>query len=257
MRKFSTILAMMFAAPVLGQGTNPKDLPSAIQYLQSDRPSDRAFALSVMGLLGGDAVSASKQVVQSYFDGSPQVRQAASLALQNVNPTLYGPVETLTANNPANPDLYGNQLQALQTLSNLGTAGDAALPALLAFMPRMAPADQTKMVGTVAKVGANDPQVRQLLANWALTSANPAVREAAMKELPKVNNAGAETGLFLAALQREKDPKRRIQLMDTLAGIGRGNSQALTALQGYQADANPDVRKAAKAAVAKLQGKEK
>src|SRR5262249_4722554 len=150
---------------------------------------------------------------------------------------------------------YRNQLQAIQTLSNLGAAGGAALPALLAFMPRMAPADQAKLVATVATVGANDPEARTALTNWALTSTNPALRAEAMKVLPKVAGAAGEIGPFLTALQQERDPKRRIEIINGLVGIGKGNQQVTRALQGYLADANPDIRKAAKAALTKLQGK--
>ncbi len=261
MRKSLLIVTVGFAGlfggdrPLWAQGNNPNDLPSALEYLKSDKSTDRAFALSVLGLLGGDAVTASKQVVQAYFDSDSEVRRAASLALKDVNPPLYGPIQTLVANEPGNVALYGNQMQAIQTLANLGTAGDAALPALLAFMPRMAAADQAKLVAVVAKVGANDPEARQVLTNWALTSNNPAVRAEAIKLLPNVNGAASEVGTFLTALQRERDPKRKIEIINGLAGIGKGNQQATRALQGLLADPDPNVRTAAKAALGKVQGK--
>lgn len=262
MRKFLMIVAVfggLFAIePAVYAQNNPNDLPSALDYLKSDKSTDRAFALSVLGLLGGDAVSASKQVVQSYFDSDSEVRRAASLALKDVNPPLYGPVQTLTAaSDPANVNLYSNQLQALQALSNLGAAGSAALPALLAFMPRMAAADQAKLVGVVATCAPNDPEARAALVNWALTSTNPAVRAEAMKVLPKVNDSAAVIDTFLTALNREKDPKRRIEIIGGLSGIGRGNPQVKRTFEGLLADRDPNIRKAAKDALAKLQGKGK
>jgi HEAT repeat protein len=261
MRKFLILAALvgLFAVQreALAQQNNPNDLPEALRYLKSNQSTDRAFALSVLGLLGNDAVTASKQVVKSYFDSDSEVRRAASLALETVNPPLYAPVQTLVSSNPNDPSLYGTQLQAIQKLSSLGTAGEAALPALLAFMPRMAAADQAKMVAAVAKIGASDPEARAALANWALNSSNPAVRAEALKLLPKVNGAANDIGTFLTALQRERNPKRRIEIIGGLADLGRGNQQVTRTLQGYLNDSNADVRKAAKAALDKMRGKKR
>src|SRR5262245_37552260 len=93
----AAITLACIAPRTMGQvGSSNKDYyDRAKDYFKSEKATDRAFALSTYGMLKEFAKPASREIVGGLFDTDKAVRQAATLALPDVNPTIARPVLTL------------------------------------------------------------------------------------------------------------------------------------------------------------------
>jgi HEAT repeat protein len=227
-----------------GQDPNVKNLKDALDYLKSDKSTDRAFALSVMGLMKGDAKSASKEIVTSYFDANPDVRKAANLALMNVNPDLYKPVVTL-----ATGDDYDAKVQAIKDLAKLGTDAAPTGPAMLRFLRDARPADKIDTLKTMLEIAPKDPSLAPVLTDMALKDPDAKVREAALKALPMTADAAAQTRSVLSVLNDAQTPEAKINAIGVLGAIGKGNADVDAILKGYLNDKSPQVREAVQKAL--------
>jgi hypothetical protein len=231
------------------QNPNIKNLQDALQYLKSDKSTDRAFALATMGLMKADAKSASKEIVTAYFDGNADVRKAANLALMNVNPDLYKPVVAL-----ATSDDYDAKVQAVKDLAKLG--GDAAptVPALLRFLKDAKPEDKIDTVKTLLDIAPKDPSLASALTEMALNDSDVKVRDAALRALPNTADAPDQTKVALAALNAAQTAEAKINAIAVLGSIGKGNADVSTVLKGYLNDPSAQVREAAQKALKAVQG---
>jgi hypothetical protein len=146
-----TVPAVMLSAVLIGQRpavempgrTNAEILANCMSYLRSKSPEDRSFALSTMGLMGKDARGASRQLCAAFLDSAPQVRQAAALALPQVNRPLYQPItEILNAGD--NQQAYEIRLRGIQQLQQLGAEGEPSIPIILNFMDKAQGPDRPK-----------------------------------------------------------------------------------------------------------------
>jgi HEAT repeat protein len=235
-----------------GQQQNPniRDLKEALQYLKSDKSTDRAFALATMGLMKADAVTASKEIVTSYFDGNADVRQAADLALMNVNPTLYKPVVAL-----ARGDDYDAKVQAVKDLAKLGLDAAPTVPALLNFLKDARPGDKVDTIKTLMDIAPKDPSLAAALTQLALKDSDPKVRDAALNALPKTTDASAQMRIVLSALNDAQTADAKVNAIGVLGSIGKGNADVAAVVKNYLNDKSPQVRMAAQKALNALQGK--
>jgi HEAT repeat protein len=229
---------------------NIKDLKDALEYLKSDKSTDRAFALATMGLMKGDARTASKDIVKGFFDSSPDVRQAANLALMNVNPDIYKPVVTLATSND-----YDAKVAAVKGLAKLGTEAGPTTPAMLSFLKDAKPGEKVEIIKTLLEVAPKDESLAPVLTQLALKDSDEAVRQAALKALPKSADAAGQVNTVVAALNGAQTPEARITAIGTLAAVGKGNQEVVVLLKGYLADTSPKVREAAQKALKTIQEK--
>ncbi|MBY0522498.1 MAG: HEAT repeat domain-containing protein [Gemmataceae bacterium] len=248
------VLGLVLIASSQQSRAQQKEAPSlddCLTYLKSDKSTDRAFALSTMGLMKKDALSAAKLIVGSYFDSSPDVRQAADLALKNVNPDLYKPVTSLVQTQN-----YDARVQAITDLAKMGKDGAAALPAMVNFFKDGAKGtERAAVVKAMGEVGLEDKAFTPEMAQLALKDPDPAVRQAALKALPKMADAAGQMPTILSAVANDKTPANRIEAINVLGVVGGGNKDAIKSLQGVVADQNQPaaVREAAKKALMKVQ----
>jgi HEAT repeat protein len=226
---------------------SPKDYNDAMKSIKSSDPVDRAAGLSFMALLGQDAKSSTRDVVGLMFDGNKDVRYWANKALPQVNPGLADPIMALV-----NGDDYDRRVEAMQKLASLGVNAAPAIPALLKFLQQAEGQDRAAVVNALATVGAKDPTISKTLAEIALKDADPAVRAAALKDLPKLSNVQAALDIF-GVLLKNTDPAQRTQAVTGLASLAATNADAMRSLKAALTDPSPTVRAAAKQAVDKIE----
>jgi HEAT repeat protein len=227
-----------------------RDLNDALKYLKSDKSTDRAFALSVMGLLKDDARSASREIVQAYFDSDKDVRVAADLALKGANPTLYQPVTDLV--NGA----YEKRVDAVDALAKLGKDAAAAAPALINFMKDAQPAERGTIIRALTSIAPNDKTLAPLMVQWAIKDQSADVRKAAMKALPALADAGDQvTAITDLINNNENSALDRERAVQVLAVFGPGNPDVVKTLQTLQTNPTPQVRDAAKMALEEIKKK--
>lgn len=160
----------------------PYDLPAALAYYRSEKSTDRAFALSVMGLMGKVAKPASREVVDGMFDDAPAVRQAAVLAIPTVNKEIAEPVLTLVQSTDMK-----DKLEAVKTLAAMGKDAAPTVTALVKFLPTAPESKRAEVVETLATVAPDDKKLNEQMVTWALTSKDPAIRKSAKEALAKMD----------------------------------------------------------------------
>lgn len=231
--------------------TNQEILGNCLTYLQSTRASDRSFAIATMGLMGKDAKVASRQICQAFLDTAPEVRQAANLTLPQVNKPLYQPIRDIL-NTADTPEGYLTRLTGVQNLAQLGVEAAPAVPVVVAFMTKAAPADRLKIVAALAVIGARDLGVTELFGTWLRTYPDTAVRLEVLKLLPQMTNAAGQVNNLLAALQAEESAEVRALTILTLGKLARGNADAIKALTVLAASQDAATSEAAQQALAEL-----
>jgi HEAT repeat protein len=110
-------------------------------------------------------------------------------------------------------------------------------------------------VNALAAVGARDQAMTQLFGNWARSYPDADVRRAVLQALPNMKDPGSQANTLVAALQNETDTGVRVQEIQTLGLIGKGNPEVEKTLKGLLDAADPEIRKAAKEALANLEQK--
>lgn len=249
-RILSIIASIVVAATanhVKAQG--PATLDDALRYFQSPKSTDRAFALSVMGLMGPEARPATREICEGFLDPSPAVRRAAALAIPLVNPAIADTIITIQQS-----DSYRRRLQAILQLAKLGDDAASAVPIVLAFMEQARPEDQAAVVNALATVGVRDPDLAKRFATWALGHRNPAVRQAALAALPRLPDAQDTIPLFLNNIGPDRDNATRLIAIAALTALGSGNRDVLQALENLsRTTASPQIKRAADAALSRLQ----
>ena len=243
------IFGLVYSPPAVAD-----DYQDALNYLKSSKSTDRSFAIATLGLIGPNAVAASKQIVGGLLDDSPAVRQAARVALPQVNPTISGPVLAVVQGQTPQDRMAG-----VQELSKLGVNGAAAIPALLSYLQQAPAADKVAIATSLATVGAKDPELPQLLANMALQDQDPGVRAAALLALPKLPGKGSAVDIFTNALNTSRDGALRAAAINgLLLTAAQGNPDAIAVLKGVQKnDPNPQLREMAKQALGKIEKDDK
>jgi hypothetical protein len=253
MRKFALLVAVLQAALVWqGSQTSAAEtkMQAAVRNLKSDNPKDRALGLVTLGLMGKEAVGASRSVVSSLFDDSAEVRKMAGQALGKVNPAIAQPVLTLVRS-----DDYDSRLAALQTLAKQGKDASASIPALMSFFTQAKDDDKAKVVAALGTVGVDDQALAEKMASWAVNDPNPKVREAALKALPNIAGAKDQIGPLTKTLMNDKNVDSRINVINALATLGKGDKQVLATLEKLQSDPSPKIKEAAKKALKEMTAK--
>ncbi len=248
MRRASSIVAIALATLTTldradAQVTPQQTMDSAMKYLKSNSGTDRAFGIVTLGLLGKDAIGASKDIVVALYDSSPEVRKVAGQTLPMVNPAISQPVLTL-----ARSDDRDAKAQAVKDLGKQGPDAIGAMPALMNTFDQTKGADKGQVLLAMAAVGSQDKEMTAKVAMWALKDPDPAVRAAALQALPKMADAKGQIATFLPLLA-EMNQQSRLTAITALAGIGQNNPQVLKALEGLTNDKDKQVSEAATKAV--------
>lgn len=241
------VAAAALAGPAGAQQDNKQIYDSALKSLQSTDPKERAYGLVGLALIGTDGKGASKQVVQSLLDPDEEVRKEATTAIKAINPKLAAPVLELLQGTD-----YDKRKQAVTELAKMGKDAEAAVPALTAFVGQAKGADKVDVVNTLVKLGAADKQLTVQMTTWALKDPDAALRKAALAALPKLPDPGGQVPTVLKVLEGFPTDQAKVNAAAVLAAIGKGNNDALQALQRLKNDNSQEVRAAAKAALDKV-----
>lgn len=223
------------------------DLKAALQALKSKDATDRAAGMYFLAEYGKDSKQYSREIVSGLLDPSADVRMWASKGLPRANPEIAGPVLDLVQSRD-----YEKRKEAVQALAKLGETAGPSVPALLAFMQDARPGDRAEIVKTLTTVGAKDPALPAALVNMALKDPDPAVRAAAEKGIPKMENHQAVAEAYATFLQ-DPDPARRASAVTSLGNLGLKNTQPIVrVLEQALKDPSPTVQAAAKKALEKV-----
>lgn len=245
----ASLLLFSWEQPSLGQN-KVKDLQAALQALKSRDAADRAAGMYFLAEYGRESKAYSRDIVSGLLDPSPDVRKWAALGLPRANPDVAGPVLNLVQSKD-----YDKRKEAVQALAQLGEKGGPAVPALLAFLKDAQPSDRADIVKTLTTVGAKDSALPAVLVNMAVSDPDPAVRAAAAKGIPRMENHQAVAQAYAGLLQ-DPDPARRSAVLTSLADLDlKDTTHIVPVLQQALRDPSPTVRETAKKALDKLQRK--
>jgi hypothetical protein len=248
MRRTILLVAGIALAAVLPVGALQNErqtFDSALKDLKSTDPEVRALAVYTIGLAGEKAAPVSREVIEALNDPNANVRNEAATAITAVNPTLAKPVLQLATSDDAD-----KRAQAVQDLSKLGKDAAAAVPALMTYVEQAKGANKVKAIDALGKVGASDKKLAAQMANWALNSTDPAVRDAALKALPKMADASAQVETATKALQNERTTVQgRLNAVGVLGSLAKDSRNARQALENLTVDPSQQVRDAAKKAL--------
>jgi len=244
------VVSLAAVLPVGGQEDKKATYDEALKYLNSNDPVARAFGLFTLGIAGKEAGPASREIIAALTDPNADVRKQAATTLTAVNPTLATPVLIL-----AQSDDYAKRMQAMQDLSKLGKDASAAVPALVAFLNQAKDSDKAKVIQSLTQVGATDKKLTALMTTWALTSTDPAVRDAALQGLPKMAGAADQVGAALKVLQNDASVQNRLNAAGVLGALAKDSREARQALESLTGDKSPQISGAAKKALTQLKEK--
>ncbi len=242
----AVVCAALVVSPSQAQQDNQKTLEAGLKSLQNSDPMERALGLVALALIGKDAKVASKEIIELLNDPNAEVSKRAVEAITAANPDIAAAAITLAQGTDLD-----KRIQAAEQLGKLGKDGSPALSLLLPFLDKTTGADRVKVLKALASAGAEDKKAAEAIAKAALTDNDPKVREAALAALPKMADSKAQVGTMIGAL-KERDTQKRLNAISALGAVGKGNLDALKALEALANDPSAQVRDAAKKAVAQL-----
>jgi HEAT repeat protein len=125
----------------------------------------------------------------------------------------------------------------------------------MSFLDQAKGDDKAKVVTALGDVGAEDKKLTGQMTSLALKSTDPAVRQAALKALPKMADAQGQVNTILGALN-DPSAQNRVNAIGALGTLGRGNAEAARALEAMASDPSAEVRAAAKKALEQMKAKQ-
>jgi hypothetical protein len=238
-----------------------------LRELKSDRSADRVRAAERLGKLGAEARPAARGLCEAALDEDDLVRVAALDAIHNVSPRLHQPVFTILVNRDSD-----HWSRAAKEIGALGPDGSAATPILVAHLDRLtgrAPsnifpkeavvlfssdvldADMTALANIAGDESIVWEEIvylttyravsaRAVKALGRIARLHPAKQTASIKALSDAAGLGSEeSAVCLAAI-------------DVLVSLGSDAKDAVPTLKKLKLDPNEGIRKAAIAALERI-----
>jgi HEAT repeat protein len=222
-------------------------LPGPIRQLVLSRvhPPDallvRRGAAQGLAAIGPEAQAAAPALGQALFSGDLDLRWEAGRALGRLGkPAVPELVRGLAAPNPH------VRYCAVSGLSLLGPDALAAAPALLKTLEDKDDMVRLPAANCFARLGTN---VVPFLTN-AMTSADPALRQRAIRGLGLVRPPRRQLVSLLPEMLRDKEPACRLQAVRVLGGLSLPNREIVSLCLGALDDPAWEVQVAAVQALA-------
>lgn len=247
------MLPLLVLSALLAQTKDvPADkVPELVKALKSKNQLERLRAAEDLGTLGAAARPARKALCEVLVGGGPvKVRQAAGDALAKIDPRLHGLAVTILVD-----ERIENRLEAIGKAAEYKGLSEPLVPVFLWFKDRF-PAHAALAVAAVAAVAQDQHYTPALLAYWLGHDPSPDVRLVSARHLGYVRHAG--DGVDALAKSLRGDPIRAVreQAAISLGELGPDAKAALPALKAARQDGCLEVREAALAALARVEGKE-
>jgi hypothetical protein len=235
--------------------------------LKAKESARRVKALEQIAARGAEASDLGEELIEAMADKAPEVRRAASEALEKVNPKVHPHVVTI---------LFGmNKAAGVAGLQKLGTEASIAVPLLLALIEhppmqipfngtRLAPIPLGDLYAAAASVGPKDARVAATIlatvarpvprtdaARPSLIGPRLAVRLRALRQVGRIEaTADEKVKAVVAALG---DGWGQVELIQALEAMGKDAAAALPVLKQLKLSSDDAVRKAAARAVEKIE----
>jgi len=258
--------------------TDESQLQSLLTALKDSRKE--SVRVSIAQALGQIKFRSPKVVgglVQALEDKDVQVRLAAAASLARADPENAAALHTLRQvlvkkeekSNPITPTVFVNDAegpirvatpdldirrQAIQILARYGAAAKPALPDLIGLLGEK---DTGQHLPVIQALGAIGPDAKQALPKIKEQLKNPApsYRLFAAQALWKIDRNAEPTVPVLIDVMNDKFMASwRVSAANTLAEIGPAAKAAIPTLRELSADTSPEVQKAARQALAKING---
>jgi len=230
-----------------------EELLPIVKELKAAAPEAKIRALEKIATYGPDAKDVGESLVEAMLDRLPAVRNAASEALEKVEPTIQPHVFQL---------LYGERRhEAATSLKKLGPAAKSSLPALLLVCRAGPISPQGWPVGVnslaaITEVGPNDPRVAQTVLQLVV----------AWKGIPRLTAISAldrveakpkdKAATLLTVLQEEVragSPAMVVPILEAMEKLGQDAAPAIPLLKQLKFAQNDATRNAAVKALAKIE----
>lgn len=211
-------------AKPLDKDTEAK-INAAIKRLSSRTPADRVQGAEALEQLGMQATTASRALCAAMLDPIPQVRVAASGALEKVNPRLQKAILPIIVDKE-----FRTRRRAVAKLRSLGKDGLPALPVVLFYhaqvMPQASlssgglPEDGAALVQTLFVIGADSDEVWGLLASLLVNDSNAGVRESAAQAMVWMKDQKRAVTALSLALRADRLGSVRALAAEVLGVLG-------------------------------------
>jgi HEAT repeat protein len=223
-----------------------------LKELKAAAPEKRIHALEKIAAFGTDAkVPAGAAVVEAMLDRMPAVRNAASEALEKVDPTIQPHLFQL---------LYGQgQMEAIFKLEQMGAEAKNSLPALLFIYQAPPGTFNTRLPGytvqAMVKIAPTEKIVVQIVLNEIATGKTNRSAALGYLDVIEVTNKDKVTALLLGLQDelRKNAPYGGAEVIHVLEKIGKDASPAIPLLKQLKFTQNDTIRDAAIKALAKIE----
>jgi HEAT repeat protein len=229
------------------------DVGGLLQRLRHKEPTERRSAAEILGRLGPKADGAVSGLLHAAVDVDATVRQAASMALDRVDPAWWKNAGSADAVPGLVAALGSHFTEVRQAASHLLTRiGQPAVAELIrALADKEQDTRQVMVARTLGRLGADAAAAVPALAR-ELNGEFAHVRQAAAEALGEVGPAAEPATPSLVLALTDWQPAVRQCAARCLACVGRPAGLAIPALVQLLADRDNDVRGAAVEALARI-----
>lgn len=240
--------ALMSALLSLGVEAKPA-MPLMLEFLDDEDFHTQYWACRVFGAIGPEAQVAVPQLVTLVQRSAASVRRNAAAALGRIGPGI-GPdaLEALirALHDPVQPV----REQAAIALGRLGDFAQAAVPALEEVLKDESSfAARSRAAEALWRLNPDSPTPLRVLVTQVQGTEEAEVAAVVLGEIG--NDLGAAE--WLLPLLENPDPRTRIHVAWALGLMGQHTQQALTVLEGFLDDPEPDYRNEAQVALTQIQ----
>jgi HEAT repeat protein len=247
------------ATDALASGAN-EALPVCTWLLRhAPEAQVRARAVNALQRMGKAAVPAGPDLVQALSDGDPLVRSAAARVIGDLAPDEPGAVPVLVG-------LFPDR-EAIRAVGEFKQTGAPAVPPLIELLGHEDPAVRRQAVRALGRIGTPALEALPRLLELTARDPEPAVREFAaavlgefdtlLQSQSRVYPGRAEILPVLVGALRDPEPGVRQEAARSLGRMETRAASALGDLRGLINDPRPDVSRAVKEAMRKIEAKSK
>ena len=239
-----------------------KELKVLCNRLKSNDYSVRQRAAEEIGKIGRDAESVTRNLCEALVDRHAKVRQAASEALEEVNPEFRELVLPITADRDRD-----ERISHIQKVHDLGPEGIAALPVVshrLDTISKMVSQGRSSKsanereflacMDAMFAIGRDEEEVCKVFLTAASKGATPAVRGYAMARLPAMGLKDTKRAISILAVAAKTDTKEnKITALNSLSAYGTLSKSTTDTIRQLKGNRDSKVREAADRALKKIE----
>jgi hypothetical protein len=242
----------------------PEETPAEVKAVIKDnalrlfakQPSERVKAAQVLGELGEKGKPVRILLCRTMLDSDATVRVAAADALKSIDPKMqFLAVALLTEENSV------KRQELFQKIKKLEDDGAPLSPLIAHFVVQSAVAKDDagliQLITVLGSIARNDLAACEVIAS-ALDNKSQAVRQTALKELPRMKHGKLVVNKIILLLNIDV-AENRIAAIEALAALADDSTEEIlaVAIAGQRYHKEESVRKAVEVGLNKLQNREK